>query len=223
MTKQLVEERMSIAKFYPKQLLIIAVILNSCICFGQIDEKDSLILFNHLNNVESKVDSTRDLKGGYSVLYASDSIFKSMHLKTPDLKLIELDVRYLNNYRGYVELGVDFEHFTLFKNRGQGSGNPIELFLLNKMEKRFVDEKYDYPFFIDIDRQEIVAIGNWAGKKKIIVKSFVSGKMEVYPVPKTRCNCCDCFEVIRMNTKSITLTHQSLEGERITTTIKRED
>lgn len=181
-----------------KSYLIIFTWFLPTLIFAQnkVYEKDSFKI--SINNVN--IDSIVYLKNNCSWIYATDSINKYQYLipKTNNIQLIEERIK--TNFQGYIELGEDFQNYILVKIRGDGSGNPESLWVINKKNgsEEFPGE---YPFYIDRENEIIVYIGNI----QLEIRSFKTGGIEKYDLPNSGCLLHEYWEITELTKEYFTL------------------
>ena len=187
-----------------KTVLYILITLISTISYGQLSVTDSDKAELLIDNYRNHIDSTDQLTNGAKIFYISDTLFKGMILTLKNGDKIELDLRYKDNYRGYTELGVDFENYVLIKNRGDGSGNPEQLQVINKNTG---EDKWlgNYPFYLDRENETVVYKAYTDSSSQIVVHDFSTNKTETYPTPDTKCICCGCYEIVQFNNDAFTI------------------
>ncbi|MDO6440456.1 hypothetical protein Q4534_23730 [Cyclobacterium sp. 1_MG-2023] len=187
-----------------KTVLYILITLISTVSYGQISGTDSDKADLLIDNYRNYIDSTDRLTNGAKIFYISDTLFKGMILTLKNGDKIELDLRYKYNYRGYTELGVDFENYVLIKNRGDGSGNPEQLRVINKNtgEDRWIG---NYPFYLDKEKEIGVYKAYTDSSSQIVVHDFSTNKTEAYPTPDTKCICCGCYEIVQFDNDDFTI------------------
>ena len=193
-----------VAKIKMKKVLYILLTLFSTVSYGQINETDSKKADSLIDNFQNHIDSTKQLTNSAKVFYISDKLFKGMILTLQNGAQIELDLRYKDNFRGYTELGADFENYVLIKHRGDGSGNPEQLRVINKItgEDHWLG---NYPFYLDKENEIVVYKAYTESSSQIVVHDFLSERTETYPTPDTKCECCGCFEIIQFDYESFTI------------------
>lgn len=184
-----------------KTILYLLTTLISTISFGQISTTDSDKAENLIDNFQNHTDSTKQLTNGAKIYYVSDTLFKGIILTLQNGDKIELDLRYKDNFRGYTELGADFENFILVKYRGDGSGNPEQLRVINK---KTGEDKWlgNYPFYLDKENEIGIYKSYTDSSSQIIVHDFSLNKTEAYKTPDTKCICCGCFEIVQFDKES---------------------
>lgn len=203
-----------------KTILYILFTLISTTSFGQISETDSDKANLLINNFQNHIDSTNQLTNDAKIYYFSDSLFKGMILTLQNGDKIQLDLRYKDNFHGYTELGADFENCVLVKYRGDGSGNPEQLRVINKITGQ--DEWLgNYPFYLDKKNEIAVYKAYTDSSSQIVVNNFLTNKMETYPTPGTKCVCCGCFEIVQFDNESFTIKFVDFEGKTTELKIKR--
>ena len=187
-----------------KTVLYILFTLISTVSYGQISGADSDKADILIDNFQNHIDSTNQLTNGAKIFYISDTLFKGMILTLKNGDKIELDLRYKDNFRGYTELGADFEKYVLVKHRGDGSGNPE---LLRVINKRTGEDKWlgNYPFYFDKEIEIGVYKAYKDSSSQIIIHDFSTDKIETYPTPDTKCLCCGCFEIAQFDNASFTI------------------
>ncbi len=187
-----------------KTVLYILITLISTVSYGQISGKDSDRAHLLIDNFRNHIDSTNQLTNGAKIFYISDSLFKGTILTLKNGDKLELDLRYKDNFRGYTELGVDFENYVLIKNRGDGSGNPERLRVINK---KTGEDKWlgNYPFYLDKENEIGVYKSYTDSFSQIIVHDFSTNKTEIYPTPATKCICCGCYEIVQFDNDGFTI------------------
>ncbi len=203
-----------------KTVLYILTILISTVSFGQIRTADSDKAEFLIDNFQNHTDSTKQLTNGAKIYYLSDSLFKGVILTIQNDDKIELDLRYKDNFRGYTELGADFENFVLVKHRGDGSGNPEQLRVINKEtgEDKWIG---NYPFYLDKENEIGVYKSYTDSASQIVVHDFSTDKTETYPTPDTKCLCCGCFEIIQFDEESFTIKFVDPKDNMVELKIKR--
>ena len=187
-----------------KTVLYILITLISTVSYGQLSVTDSDKADLLIDNYRNHIDSTDQLTNGAKIFYISDTLFKGMILTLKNGDKIELDLRYKDNYRGYTELGVDFENYVLIKNRGDGSENPEQLQVINKNTG---EDKWlgNYPFYLDKEKEIVVNKAYTDSSSQIVIHDFSTNKTETYPTPDTKCICCGCYEIVQFNNESLTI------------------
>lgn len=205
-----------------KPFLYILFHFTSVISFGQISGRDIVIADLLVDDFQNHIDSINQLTSGAEILFFSDSLFKGMILTLGNGKEIELDLRYKENFRGYTELGVDFENHVLIKHRGDGSGNPAQLRVINKMtgEDNWLG---NYPFYLDKVNEIAVYKTYTDSSSTIVVHDFSLGKIETYSTPDTKCLCCGCFEIVQFDNKSFTIKFVDSHDNMIEKKMKRKN
>jgi hypothetical protein len=180
------------------------MIFISTVSFGQISGTDSDKADVFIDNFKNHIDSTNNLTNGARIYYVSDSLFKGMVLTLVNGDKIELDLRYKDNFRGYTEIGADFENYVLVKYRGDGSGNPEQLLVINKKtgEDQWLG---NYPFYLDKENEIGVYKSYTDSSSQIVVHDFSTDKTEIYPTPDTKCICCGCYEIVQFDNDSFTI------------------
>lgn len=204
-----------------KTVLYILMTFISTVSFGQISESDSEKADFLTDNFQNYIDSTDQLTNGAKIFYVSDTLFKGMILTLENGDKIELDLRYKDNFRGYTELGADFENYVLVKHLGDGSGNPEQIRVINK---KTGDDKWlgNYPFYLD-KKNEIGVYKAYKDRtSKIVVHDFLTNKTETYPEPDTKCICCGCFEIVQFDSESFTIKFVDAEDNTTELKMKRE-
>ena len=171
--------------------------------YGQISGTDNDKADLLIDNYRNHIDSTDQFTNGAKIFYISDTLFKGMILTLKNGDKIELDLRYKDNYRGYTELGADFENYVLIKNRGDGSGNPEQLRVINKNTGK---DKWlgNYPFYLDKEKEIGVYKAYTDSSSQIVVHDFSTNKTETYPTPDTKCICCGCYEIVQFDNDDFT-------------------
>jgi hypothetical protein len=78
------------------------------------------------------------------------------------------------------ELGADFENYVLVKHRGDGSGNPEQLRVINKNTG---EDKWlgNYPFYLDKENEVGVYKAYTDSSSQIVVHDFLTDETETYP------------------------------------------
>jgi len=172
--------------------------------FGQISDNDGNDAKLLMENYQNHIDSIRQLTNDVRIYYFSDTLFKGILLTLSNGEKIQLDLRYKDNFRGYTELGADFENFVLVKHRGDGSGNAEELRVINKStgEDKWLGK---YPFYFGNENEICVYEAYKDSSYHIVIHNFSSNKIESYPVPDTKCLCCGCFEIGQFDETSFSL------------------
>ncbi|WP_211208861.1 hypothetical protein [Mariniradius saccharolyticus] len=190
------------------------------VSYGQISETDSDKADLLIDNFQNHVDSTNQLTNGAKIFYISDTLFRGMILTLKNGDKIELDLRYKDNFRGYTELGADFENYVLVKHRGDGSGNPEELRVINKKTGK---DKWlgNYPFYIDKENEIGVYEAYTDLSSNIVVHDFSTDETETYPTPDTKCICCECFEITQFDNESFTIKFNDPEDKGTELKVKR--
>lgn len=202
-----------------RTILYILTFLTSTAAYCQIRNSDSEKAKLLVDNFADHVDSLTKLTNGYQLYYVSDSVFKCIILTTSSGEKIELDLRYKDNFRGYTELGADFEKYVLIKHRGDGSGNPEELRVIDKQTGK-VSWLGNYPFYLDKYKEVAVYKAYTVTASHFVVHDFASNKMETYPIPDTKCICCSCWEMIQFDQQGFTIRY--LDPDNNMTEIKLE-
>jgi len=203
-----------------KTVLYILFTLISTVSYGQIRGNDNDKADLLIDNFQNHIDSTDQLTNGAKIFYISDSLFKGMILTLKSGDKIELDLRYKDNYRGYTEFGADFENYVLIKHRGDGSGNPVELQVINKMTGK-VKWLGNFPFYLDKENEIGIYKAYTDSYSQIVVHQFTTNKKEVYPTPDTKCICCGCYEIVQFDNESFTLKFIDRDGKEKELRIKR--
>lgn len=195
---------LSVTNIKMKTVLYILITLISTVSFGQISGNDSNKADLLIDNFQNHIDSTNQLTNGASIYYVSDTLLKGIILTLQNGDKIELDLRYKDNFRGYTELGADFENFVLVKHRCDGSGNPEQLRVINK---KTGDDKWlgNYPFYLDKENEIGVYKAYTDSTSRIIVHDFSTDKTEIYQTPDTKSLCCGYFEIIHFDNESFTI------------------
>ncbi len=203
-----------------KTVLYILITLISTVSYGQISGDDSDKATLLIDNFQNHIDSTNQLTNGAKVFYISDTLFKGMILTLKNGDKVELDLRYKDNFRGYTELGVDFENYVLIKNRGDGSGNPVRLRVINKNTG---EDKWlgNYPFYLDKENEIGVYKAYANSSSQIVVHDFSTDKTEIYPTPGTKCICCGCYEIVQFDNESFTIKFVDPEDNETELKMKR--
>lgn len=199
-------------------ILLYLLIHLSIVAFAQIKEDDIPQADLLENQFASRIDSSRILKNKSILTYSSDSLFKAIHLILQDGRIRLVDLRYRDNYRGYVAFGADFKDYVLFKSRGDGAGNPVELLLL---DKRTGEESLPghYPIFTDSNAEVIV----FKADDQVIIRDFKKDKTESYELPPDNlCTCCDCWNFRYLNSRMLALTYTNHLHQEKELLIKRE-
>ena len=211
---------MPLANINMKTVFYILFTFISTVSYGQISETDSDKAGFLIDNFQNHVDSTNQLTNGAKIFYISDTLFKGMILTLKNGNKIELDLRYKDNFRGYTELGADFENYVLVKHRGDGSGNPEELRLIKKKTGK---DKWlgNYPFYIDKENEIGVYEAYTDFSSKIVVHDFSTDETETYPTPDTKCLCCECFEITQFDNESFTIKFNDPEDKVTELKVKR--
>lgn len=199
----------------------ILILILSITCFGQISISDNDQDESLIDNFQSHTDSVQQLTNGSTIYYISDSLFKGIILTLKNGAKIELDLRYKDNLRGYTQLGADFENFVLVKHRGDGSGNPEQLRVVNKITG---EDKWfgNYPFYLDKDKEVVIYKTYTKDSSQIVLHDFSTNKTEEYPTPDTKCLFNGCFEVVQFDENSFTLKYDNPEHKTTLLKIKRE-
>jgi hypothetical protein len=209
-----------LANMKMKTVLYIAITLISTVSYGQISGTDSDKADLLIDNYRNHIDSIDQLTHGAKIFYISDTLVKGMIVTLKNGDKIELDLRYKDNYRGYTELGVDFENYVLVKHRGDGSGNPEQLRVINK--KTGKDEWLgNYPFYIDMENEIGVYKDYTDSSSQIVVHDFSTDRLETYPTPDTKCICCRCFEIVQFDNESFTIKFVDPEDKETELKMKR--
>jgi hypothetical protein len=205
-----------------KTALYILITFISTVSFGQISGTDSDKADVLIGSFESHIDSCCQLTNGAKIYYISNSLFKGMLLTLHNGERIILDLRYLDNFQGYTALGADFENYVLVKHRGDGSGNPEQLRVINKKtgEDTWLG---NYPFYLDKENEIGVYQVYTGSSSQIVIHDFSKDKTETYPTPDTKCFCCECFELILLDNESFTIRFVDLEGDTIELKMNREN
>jgi hypothetical protein len=187
-----------------KLVFYILFAIISTVSYGQISGIDSDKADLLIDNFQNHIDSTNQLTNGAKIFYISDTLFKGMILTLKNGKKIELDLRYKDNFRGYEEVGADFEKYVLVKHRADGSGNPEQLRVINKTTG---EDKWlgNYPFYIDRENEVGVYKAYTDSSSQIVVHDFLADETETYPAPGTKCLCCGCFEITQFKNDSFTI------------------
>lgn len=203
-----------------KTVLYILFTLISTVTYAQISGTDSEKADLLIDNFQKHIDSTNELTNGAKILYISNTLFKGMILTLRNGDKIELDLRYKDNFRGYTELGVDFENYVLIKNRGDGSGNPEQLRVINKNTGK---DKWlgNYPFYLDRENEIGVYKAYTDSSSQIVVHEFSTNNTETYPTPDTKCICCGCYEIVQFDTESFTIKFVDPDDNETELKIKR--
>lgn len=203
-----------------KTVLYILITLISTVSYGQLSVTDSDKADLLIDNYRNYIDSTDQLTNGAKIFYISDTLFKGMILTLKNGDKIELDLRYKDNYRGYTELGVDFENYVLIKNRGDGSGNPEQLQVINKNtgEDKWLGNN---PFYLDKENETVVYKAYTDSSSQIVVHDFSTNKTETYPTPDTKCICCGCYEIVQFNNDAFTIKFVDPDDNETELKIKR--
>ncbi len=205
-----------------KFVLAILISLIATVTYGQIGVSDIEYADLLVDDFQSYTDSIKQLTNGATVYYFSDTMFKGITLTVQNGAEIELDFRYKDNFRGYTKIGADFENFVLVKVRGDGSGNPA---LLRVINKKTGEDSWlgDYPFYIDTRNEVVVYKSQNDGSSYIVVHNFQTNRIEKYPTPETNCTCCECFEVIQVDQESFTLKFEDANDKSRKLKILREN
>lgn len=215
-----VNTRIPLANINMKTVFYILFTFISTVSYGQISETDSDKADLLIDNFQNHVDSTNQLTNGAKIFYISDTLFKGMILTLKNGDKIVLDLRYKDNFRGYTELGADFENYVLVKHRGDGSGNPEELRVINKKTGK---DKWlgNYPFYIHKENEIGVYEAYTDLSSKIVVHDFSKDETETYPTPDTKCICCECFEITQFDNESFTIKFNDPEDKETELKVKR--
>lgn len=191
---------------------IILLLIITCFSYTncQINEADLKKSDLLVENYRDNIDSTIQLSNGAMLYYFSDSLFNGKILNLKDGMNIELDLRYNDENRGYVKIGEDFKNHVLIEYRGQGSGNPSQLLVVNKLtgESKWFG---DYPFYFDRINETIIYNDYKDTKYKIIIYNFYSDNEEEYLAPESNCHTDDCYEIIKISEDSFTLRYYDNE------------
>jgi len=209
-----------LANIKMKTVLYILFTLISTVSYGQISGADNDKANLLIDNFQNHIDSTDQLTNGAKIFYISDTLFKGMILTLKNGDKIELDLRYKDNYRGYTELGADFENYVLVKLRGGGSGNPEQFRVINK--KTGIDKWLgDYPFYLDKENEIGVYKAYTDSSSQIVVHDFSTDKTEIYPTPDTKCICCACYEIVQFDNDVFTIKFVDPDGNETELRMKR--
>jgi hypothetical protein len=211
---------LALANIKMKTILYILTILITTVSYGQISTTDSEKAELLIDNFQNHTDSVRQLTNGAKIYYVSDTIFKAIILTLQKSDTIELDLRYKDNFRGYTELGGDFENHILVKHRGDGSGNPVQLRVINK---KTGEDKWlgNYPFYLDKVNGLVVYKAYTKTSSQIVVHDFLTNKTETYPTPDTKCLGGGCFEIVQFNSEGFTIKFINPEGKTTELKMKR--
>lgn len=203
-----------------KTVLYILFLLITTVSHGQISGADSEKADLLIDDFQNHIDSTDQLTNGAQIFYISNTLFKGMILTLKNGDKIELDLRYKQNYRGYTEIGADFENYVLIKHRGDGSGNPEQLRVINKNTG---EDKWlgNYPFYLDKENEIAVYKAYTDLSSQIVVHDFSTDKTEIYPTPDTKCICCGCYEIVQFENDGFTIKFVDPEGNDTELKIKR--
>jgi hypothetical protein len=203
-----------------KTILHILITLISTVSYGQISGNDSDKATLLIDNFQNHIDSANQLTNGAKIFYISDTLFKGIILTLKNGNKVELDLRYKDNFRGYTELGVDFENYVLIKNRGDGSGNPEQLRVINKNTGK---DKWlgNYPFYFDRENEIGVYKAYTDSSSQIVVHDFSTNQTETYPTPDTKCICCACYEIVQFDNESFTIKFVDPEDNETELKMKR--
>lgn len=203
-----------------KIVLYIFFTLISTVSYGQISGNDSEKADSLIDNFQNHIDSTNQLTNGVKIFYISDTLLEGMILTLKNGDHIELDLRYKHNSRGYTEFGADFENYVLIKHRGDGSGNPEQLRVINKITGK---EKWigNYPFYLDKENEIGIYKAYTDSSSQIVVHDFSTDKTEIYPTPDTKCICCGCYEIVQFDNESFTIKYVDPKDNKIELKMKR--
>lgn len=203
-----------------KTVLNILLLLITTVSYGQISGTDSDEADLLIENFQSHIDSTDQLTNGAKIYYISDTLFKGMILTLSNGDIIQLDLRYKENKRGYTALEADFENFVLVKHRGDGSGNPEQLRVINK---KTGNEEWlgNFPFYLEEENEIVVYKACTDSSSQIVVHDFSTNTTEIYPTPDTKCICCHCYEIVQFDNDGFTIKFVDPEDNETELTIKR--
>jgi hypothetical protein len=203
-----------------KTTLSVLTILITTVAYGQISSDDEGKADFLINHFQDHTDSVRQLTDGARICYVSDTLFKAMILTLQKGDTIILDLKYKDNFRGYAALGADFDNYILIEVRGDGSGNPSMLRVINKNTG---EDKWpgNYPFYINKVDEVIIYNESSDPSSEIVVHDFLTNKTETYPTPETNCRGGDCFEVVQIDSESFTIKFTDLNDKMTKLKIKR--
>ena len=203
-----------------RKILHILILLISTASFSQIDNSDNVKAEYFIDNFRNNLDSIVRLKNDCQLSFSSDSVFKGVFFTTSFGKDLNIDLRYKDNFRGYAELGIDFENYVVIKHRGDGSGNPEESQLI---EKESGNQKWigNYPFYIDNENEIIIYQTYISNDSFFAIQNFESGEIEHYLTPETNCICCGCWELIEFDKQYFKIKYLDTKDNMTELTIKR--
>lgn len=203
-----------------KIILLIFMIFISNVTYGQISERDSDKADLLKDNFQSHIDSINFLTNGAKIYYISDTLFKGIILALENRSIIELDLRYKNDFRGYTILKADFENYVLLEHRGDGSGNPTQLRVINKKtgEDYWIGE---YLLYIDEINEVVIYTTYTDSFIQIVIHNFLTNKLETYPTKEIKYLSYDFLEVIQLNNNNLTIKFIDLNGNMKELKIKR--
>ncbi|WP_299218072.1 hypothetical protein [uncultured Aquimarina sp.] len=115
-----------------KPLIFVTLSFYSLCSFSQIKSEHNNIIERYDTSYASIIDSTKVLSSNSYLTYSKGELFKCIHLTNENGEIYLVDVRYLKNYRGYINFDSDIEKLVLFTSRGSGSGNPEYFITINK-------------------------------------------------------------------------------------------
>ena len=209
-----------LANIRVKTVLGILLLVITTVSFGQISRADSEKADLLIDNFQNYIDSTEHLTNGAQIFHISDTLFKGMILTLINGDKIELDLRYKENHRGYIEIGADFENYVLVKHRGDGSGNSEQLRVINK--KTGNDEWLgNYPFYLDKENEVVVYKAYIDSFLQIVVHDFLTDKTEIYKTSNIKGVCCGCCEIVQFQNDGFTIKFVDPEGNDRELKIKR--
>lgn len=108
------------------------LLITAQVVFGQSARQDFEISGRLHEVVAEKVDSVILLSGNCRLIYSHNDRFRCLHLENASGEIFSLEIRYLDNYRGYVKLVRDLPAHALFEFGYTGSGRPAKYVKVNK-------------------------------------------------------------------------------------------
>lgn len=203
-----------------KIVLLIFMTLMFNVSYGQISGMDINKADLLIEKFQSHVDSIKLLTNRAKIYYFSDTLFKGIILTMENGNNIELDLRYINNFRGYTKLKADFENFVLIEHRGDGSGNPTQLRAINKKtsDDFWLGENL---FYLDKVNEIAVYLTYTDSNTQIVIHDFLNNKLETYSTKDFRCQWFDELQVIQLNNKIFIINCFDIEGNRQELIMKR--